>query len=301
MAPLGVENRLVLGTAQLGLDYGVANRAGQPDARRAAAIVKEAWARGIREFDTAQAYGQSETVLGKALSEAGLLHQAQVISKFDPGLDHVHRGALKAAVQRSLTSLNVRRIRVMMLHDERLLALWKQGLADTLQELVESGAVEKIGVSVYTPAAARQALKTDGIEAVQLPMSILDRRFEQNGALDLARAQHKEIFIRSVFLQGLLLMPVDHIPAALASARPLIGELARCARKFQISRLTLALAGVKKLAPQCKIVVGAETPAQVTEICGAWPAELPDDIWPLLDGFSRGIDAHLLNPAKWSV
>ena len=56
-------NRLVLGTAQLGMDYCIANTTGQPVYDTAKTIVQEAWESGICEFDTAQAYGQSEQVL----------------------------------------------------------------------------------------------------------------------------------------------------------------------------------------------------------------------------------------------
>jgi len=55
-------SHLVLGTAQLGLPYGIANQTGQPDQVVATAIIREAWNQGIREFDTAQGYGDSEQV-----------------------------------------------------------------------------------------------------------------------------------------------------------------------------------------------------------------------------------------------
>lgn len=66
-------NRLVLGTAQLGMSYGIANKTGLPDLATATAIVQTAWESGICEFDTAQAYGKSEQVLSQALSELGVL------------------------------------------------------------------------------------------------------------------------------------------------------------------------------------------------------------------------------------
>jgi len=77
-------NNLVLGTAQIGLPYGIANKTGQPDPAVAVAIINEAWGQGIREFDTAQGYGVSEEILGKALSEIGITNEAGIISKFDP-------------------------------------------------------------------------------------------------------------------------------------------------------------------------------------------------------------------------
>ena len=62
-------NRLVLGTAQLGTNYGIANRMGKPDFDTAEAIIKTTWDAGIREFDTAQGYGDSEQVLGEVFQK----------------------------------------------------------------------------------------------------------------------------------------------------------------------------------------------------------------------------------------
>ena len=57
-------SRFVLGTAQLGMKYGICNSHGQPDEQECLSIVETAWNSGIRFFDTAQAYQESEKVLG---------------------------------------------------------------------------------------------------------------------------------------------------------------------------------------------------------------------------------------------
>ncbi len=62
---------LVLGKTQLVL-YGIASQTILPDQVIATTIIREAWNQGIREFDTAQRYGTSEEVLGKALWELGI-------------------------------------------------------------------------------------------------------------------------------------------------------------------------------------------------------------------------------------
>ena len=59
------ENKLVLGTAQLGLNYGVANKTGKPTQNKAFEIMKYAVENGINYFDTAYNYGNSEIIIGK--------------------------------------------------------------------------------------------------------------------------------------------------------------------------------------------------------------------------------------------
>lgn len=56
---------LTLGTVQLGVPYGVANRSGQPDVEHANKILAAAWDGGITCFDTASIYGSAERLLGE--------------------------------------------------------------------------------------------------------------------------------------------------------------------------------------------------------------------------------------------
>ena len=59
---VGLADQLCLGTAQLGSAYGIANTVGQPTRAAAIEMVQFAVKQGIRWFDTAQGYGESEEV-----------------------------------------------------------------------------------------------------------------------------------------------------------------------------------------------------------------------------------------------
>ena len=159
---------LVLGTAQLGFPYGIANETGLPDQAMATAIVREAWENGIEEFDTAQAYGNSEIVLGKAFAELGLSQKAKIISKFDPNLDHLNASAMSRSLDQSLQRLGTQNLYGAMLHREELLSVWHKGLSEILHDLVLSGRVHQTGVSVYSPDKAVQALNIEGIDIQSL-------------------------------------------------------------------------------------------------------------------------------------
>ena len=56
---------LSLGTAQLGLKYGIANRVGMLSTRQAFEILDAAWRNDIHALDTAPSYGKSEERIGK--------------------------------------------------------------------------------------------------------------------------------------------------------------------------------------------------------------------------------------------
>jgi spore coat polysaccharide biosynthesis protein SpsF (cytidylyltransferase family) len=78
--------KLVLGTAQLGLSYGIANKYGKPDRADAVDIIKTAIANGTAYIDTARAYGDSEDTIGDVL-KAGWEGRAKIVTKLSPMLD----------------------------------------------------------------------------------------------------------------------------------------------------------------------------------------------------------------------
>ena len=77
-------SKLCLGTVQLGLDYGVANREGKPSLEKSLKMLDFAYESGIRWFDTAQAYGNAEEVLGNYLARRDNLSEFHIISKLFP-------------------------------------------------------------------------------------------------------------------------------------------------------------------------------------------------------------------------
>lgn len=290
---------LVLGTAQFGSFYGIINKTGQPEQIAANAIIREAWENGISEFDTAQGYGKSEQVLGRALSELGLSTEALIISKFDPALDHLDAKVLSNALDESLSRLGVTYLFGMMLHMEEMLSLWDKGLAKILHDFVLSGRVKHIGVSVYSPEKAIQALNTDGIDMVQLPTNILDKRFEEAGVFQLADKKGKKIYIRSVFLQGLILMDINEIPEKMFFAKPVIEKLESISRDLKLSRQELALGYIKIEMPYAKVVFGADTPVHVKENLACWERALSPSSIPRIKNLFNNIGEKILNPALW--
>jgi len=290
---------LVLGTAQLGFPYGIANKTGQPDQVTATAIVREAWNQGIREFDTAQGYGDSEQVLGKALYESGISNGAKIITKFDPNLKHLDASALSNSLNKSLERLGIPNLFGVMLHREETLSLWNKGLAKILYDLVISGRVEKIGVSVYSPDKAVQALKTEGIDMVQLPTNILDRRFENAGVFELADKMKKTIYVRSIFLQGLILMNSQDIPGKMRFARPAIDKIESLSNEFGLSRQEMSLVYIKSEMPNAHVIFGAEIPEQVNRNIACWRKNIQQNAVDMIKRKFDNIDEVILNPILW--
>jgi len=291
-------SRLILGTVQLGMDYGIANRTGQPDLRTARRIVARAWEEGVREFDTAQGYGNSEEVLGLVLEDLGLTREALITTKLGHHLT-IEEEALADSIKGSLARLGVSRLAGLLLHKEEQLDLLDQGLAGTLARFKEKGLVRRLGVSVYTPQRALQALETDLIEMIQVPTNILDHRFRRAGVFDRARSKGKRIYIRSVFLQGLLLLSPPELPPAMAYAAPALELVEGLARELGLSRKRLALDYVKEAFPEARVLLGAETPGQVQENTGLWRKPAGENLVRRVEEVFTGIEERVVNPLLW--
>lgn len=293
-------DRLVLGTAQLGMTYGIANRSGQPDASQARAIVEAAWEAGIRTFDTARAYGESELVLGQALAELKVTQQARVVTKVSVPLDPSDRGAMKKVVAESLDRLGIPRVYGLLWHSEQMLDVLNEGLRAGMADVVREGMATHWGVSVYTPARALQAIDTGVFDLLQVPANVLDRRFAEAGVFERAREKDIRIHVRSVFLQGLLLLDPETIPESMSFASPVLKSLRNISDEISLTRREIALQYVKARFPHASVVIGAETARQVRENAVAWCAGSMIDSWVerLESAFPR-VDTAIVDPSKW--
>lgn len=290
---------LVLGTVQFGFHYGVANKIGQPDQMAVTEIIRTAWDQGVREFDTAQDYGASEEVLGFAFTQLGIAKEAKVISKINPDIDHNDLGAMSDALDGSLRKLGVPCLEGLMLHQEGMLSQWHEGLGDILKGFVASGKVKRIGISVYSPAKALEAIHVDGMDLIQVPSNILDRRFEKHGIFELACQKKKQIYIRSVFLQGLILMDIEDLPASMSSGRPVLEKINILSSELGLTRQELALGYLKARMPQAKLIIGVDTAHQVMANVMAWRNDFPEKHQTRVAETFDLVDEKILNPALW--
>ena len=298
--PAGARWEAALGTAQLGLPYGIANRTGQPDAQRAAAMVEAAWRGGIRYFDTAQAYGDSEAVLGRALRDAGLAGRAKVVSKLAPSMEPGDGASVHAALRASVARLGVASLWGMLLHREAWLDAWPESLGPALRQARNEQLILHAGVSVYDPARAQQGLACDGLTAMQIPANVFDRRMVRAGVGAGAARKGVVLFVRSIYLQGLVTMsPADAARRAPFAAAAVSALDAFC-RARGVDPRQFALDYVRHRLPGCIPVMGAETAEQVADNvarlaagavpaawCDQWDAAWPDD------------DPRLVDPSRW--
>lgn len=290
---------LCLGTAQLGMDYGIANEQGIPDDGHALQIIEFALSQGIHTFDTAQAYGKSEAVLGNILSFLKPAFPLKIVTKISPDIDHIDPEQMRQALTGSLRRLKQKTIYGYMLHDEKLLSLWNKGLKSILKGFQSEGLIKKIGISLYTPQKALECLGIDGIDLIQIPSNILDRRFSNMNIFESARNKNKTVFVRSIFLQGLLLMDPDKLSPEMDYAVPTLKKIDYHAKRTGLTKQQLAMAYAKHAFQPSRIIVGIETLDQLKENLKLWNQTCRlKDIMSIERDIIE-IDKRIIDPSKW--
>ena len=274
--------RLALGTAQFGLAYGVANRAGKVCEAEVARILAAARMAGIDTLDTAEAYGNAELVLG-----AVGVRDFCVVGK----VGHVD-GDIRDRVVASLRRLGVDRFEGLLLHAPDQL-LVEPSIGDQLESLKAEGLAAAVGFSVYDPEQTACLLERFTPDLVQLPLCPLDRRWDDSGMLGRLARDNVRVHLRSAYLQGLLLMPPEDAPGWAAPWVELLTGWHAWLAKQGISpaRGALALALAR---PVERVVIGVENTEQLAEALHlATVPPLPESL--------RSADPHLLDPRSWAT
>jgi aryl-alcohol dehydrogenase-like predicted oxidoreductase len=152
-----------------------------------------------------------------------------------------------------------------------------------------------------TPKATLNILATGLAEAIQLPTNILDHRFISAGVFDLADKNNIAIFVRSIYLQGLVLMADETILPELAEVKPVLQKLRTLAREAGLSIGELAVRYILSLKGQTCTLVGVETVKQMRENIELFNrGPLPADLFMAVAKIVPTLSDHIIMPTKWS-
>jgi aryl-alcohol dehydrogenase-like predicted oxidoreductase len=288
-------SKLALGTVQFGLSYGIANQSGKVSLLEAKRILEQARNAKINLLDTAIAYGDSEEVLG-----AVGVSEFDVVSKL-PGLPEDCADIdswVEGQVAGSLRRFGVPSLYGLLLHrSENLLGSSGKKLIDALNRAKSNNLAKNVGVSIYDPTELDEILHLMRIDLVQAPLSVIDRRLETNGWLSRLHREGVEVHTRSAFLQGLLLMPRNKIPAKFEAWAALWDRWASELEENNLSAAAACLSYPLSLPEVDRVVVGVDSVDQLKSLIAA------SQIKPTNHDFSFMIseDQMLVNPSNWSA
>ena len=267
--------KLGLGAAQFGLDYASAQGRGRPPEVEVGDILQIAARARVPLFDAAVGSAHAERVLGQQTPKPNPFNVVLKTARADRGPDFV-----EAEARASLARLQIDRAHAILVQQAGdLFGPHGQALWDRLKKLRDEGLFDRIGVSVYASDDPRGLVRRFRPDIVQAPASLLDQRLILDGTLaDLAEIG-VEVHLRSIFLQGILFLPPDRMPAHLKDASRALSRARRLIAEGRSDPLQAALGWALSRPEATSVVVGVTTAAELQAILAAAASPPPELAW----------------------
>lgn len=150
-------------------------------------VIRDAYERGIRFFDTAEVYGPyvNEELVAEALGP--VRNHVAIATKFGFKIDGTNGldsrpERIRRVVEESLKRLKTDRIDLYYQHRVDL-TVPIEDVAGTIKDLIQQGKVLNFGLSEASARTIRRAHAVQPVAAIQTEYSIMERSVEHNGVL----------------------------------------------------------------------------------------------------------------------
>jgi aryl-alcohol dehydrogenase-like predicted oxidoreductase len=283
--------KLVIGSAQLGMNYGLFNNK-KINHKEFKKIEKLVFKSKINFIDTAISYGDSENIIGSSkLKNLHIITKIKLTSKKNV---QVRDWVLKE-ISKSLYKLKIKKIYGVLIHDYKdLLGKYGKDYLLSLQELKKKKIIKKIGISIYDSHEIKKIWKFWKPDLIQVPFNPLDNRILDSGWVDVFRKFKVKIFARSIFLQGLLINE-DNSFIINKNYLILLNKFKNWCYKNNISLLQGCIHFVKQFKKIDYLVVGFNNYNQLKEIIDVFNKK--QIIVPKKFSTNK---KNLIDPRKWN-
>ena len=288
---IGID-KIILGTVQFGLNYGINNQSGKPSDEQIFSILDEASRCGINRLDTADAYGEAMAVIGR-------YHQKKkgtfkILSKFSFSDSNKN---IAQKLKRALKILGVDSLEVYSYHSFQDF-VDNQESQEMLSAFKKQKLIKKIGISVYTNREFETVIDSKIIDVIQIPCNVFDNCSKKGALIARAKKNGKEIHVRSVFLQGLFFMNEDKIVNKLKPLVPYLKTVKAFCKKEKMSVSELALTYAVFNPGVDGVLIGVDNLKQLAENLNCLnPAHFEK-----INDFAETLnikEIELLNPVNW--
>ena len=267
--------KLGLGCSQLGLDQPPSAPRGRPPERETADAMQIAARAGLQVLDAQVSFGRAETVIGNLMPRPSPFRVMIKAVRPDKGPDNLEDEA-RAALRR----LRLDKADTLMVQSAGDLfspqgpAMW-----DRMKAMRDEGLFDKIGVSVFASDDPVGIAKRFRPDVIQAPVSLLDQRLIVSGALNEIAGMGVEVHLRSIFLQGLLFLPPDHMPQSLRSSAGPLSRVRRLIAEGRSDPLQAALWFALSRPEARHVIVGVASAAELQAVIAAAGTAPPDLDW----------------------
>lgn len=287
-----MRSRIILGTVQFGLDYGISNREGKPSQQVIAKILDLAYSSGIRTLDTADAYGSAIESIGSYMNKTG--RKFEINTKFK-NID----SSVTLQLEQTLSVLPVDHINTYFFHSFEDFKL-KPELLDELRDMRGNKLINKIGLSIYDDFEFREAINNPIIDVIQFPFNMLDNWYHRGKLIEKAKINKKSLQARSIFLQGLFFKRISEVQSNFKALVPALESIQQVSNQYNISVEQLALGYAMQQKDIEHIVIGVDNYRQLERNLYLTSKTLKKEI---IDQINQIVvkETSLLYPKNWKL
>lgn len=287
------KQKLILGTAQMGLNYGINNFHGMMKAEESFNVLNFAFDNGIRNLDSAESYGDIHKFLG-SFYESNPEKKFKIHTKIS--FDKLNESYTEKT-QRFLSELKISKIQTLMFHSY---LIYKKNInfVEDCVKLKDHGTISKIGVSVYQNKEIEDLLNDNRIDTIQIPFNMLDNSNEKIDLIKKARQKGKIIQARSVFLQGLFFKKSNDQNNIFNKLDSELNELKSISINNKISLYQMALNYVICQDFIDYVVIGVDNLSQLKKNINSLDVNLENKVVDQIKHIDKK-NKYYLNPNNW--
>jgi aryl-alcohol dehydrogenase-like predicted oxidoreductase len=289
--------RLILGTVQFGMPYGVTNRRGQVSADEVRKILSDARDAGVSFVDTAAGYGTSEASLGECLPdfpEIGVVTKTVVIASPTIGVDEMRK--IEEGILHSAEMLRRPHLDGLLVHSgSDLLKAGGKTLAEYLLSVKSDGRVGRVGVSVYDASEIDRILEIFQPDIIQVPLNIFDQRLIRSGHIRALQSAGIEVHARSAFLQGILLAESSSLPTYFQGFDRIFATYSEFLRETRLTPLAACMGFMMQQSGADRVIIGVTTRSELAGIFAALPTGIALPPMDMLASDAK----ELIDPRVW--
>lgn len=286
-----MKEKIVIGTAQFGMNYGINNKKGQIKEKEITKILNFALQNGISILDTAPSYGNSEKILGNYFQK-NTSKSFKVVTK----ISHKNN-SLEEQLFSSLKNLKIKKIDCLMFHSFKVYNRYKDQISFFLKKY-QNSLFNELGISLYTNREILSILDNPYISRVQVPFNLLDNAYRKEKLLLELKSKGKKIDARSIFLQGLFFKKTKNISPFFNPLKKELNQINKIVSENNFTTEDLAIHYVLSKNYIDRIVLGVDSLLHLKKNIESVEKNFPFNSLEKIDSLEV-LNYKLLNPSNW--
>ena len=247
----------------------------------------------IKFIDTSYNYAQSQKLIGQLNNKFEICTKLSLTNRSQRKLGKF----INTKLTFCLKDLNKNKLNTLFIHNFDKIFSNKKFIKKiylVLNELKKKKLIKKIGISSYYPEELHIYHRFFKFDVVQAPFNIFDQRLLYSKFFKQKKFRQIQIQVRSIFLQGLLLMDKKNLPKYFFKWKSHFNYYYNYLNRNKISAIKASLRFIKQFSRVNFIVIGVQNSLELKQILTEYKK-----LKKVKNKFRFINDEKLLNPGLW--